>query len=437
MEFKASIVQNKQNKRKAKPLYFIATLLVIIALAMPFLFYEFITVPAQQLNTKADLSLPQQETRDDTNTETRLVSIDIKSGDTIDSLLQSQGIDEATITQLQHESKFSDYLQRLHPHQTLKLVFDEDHELTSLALSINLQKNLIFERNSKGFRGKFLPRALESRLEYATATVKYSVTAAGLQRKIPYKILRQLTTIFHAKLDFDKDIRAGDKFMVLYNDYYVGDKKIRTGDIIAAEFINRGDTYKAVRYTDENGYTAYFDPQGKNLRKAFTRYPVKFTHISSRFNLRRRHPILRVARPHRGVDLAAPLGTPIHAASGGRIKSIGREGGYGRVVRIQHNKEIMTLYAHMLRFRKDLKRGSKVKKDEVIGYVGQSGLATGPHLHFEFRRNKRPLNPVTVKLPDARSLRSPYLNLFKAEARNLLSQLELYASAQYAAASTD
>jgi murein DD-endopeptidase MepM/ murein hydrolase activator NlpD len=213
---------------------------------------------------------------------------------------------------------------------------------------------------------------------------------------------------------------------------FLGDKKIRDGRIIAAEFINKGKTHQAILYNSPKGDSNYFTPEGYSMRKAFIRSPVDFRRISSRFQRERWHPVLGKKRPHKGVDYAAASGTPIKAAGDGKISFRGRKGGYGRTIILRHGSNITTLYAHMSSYKRGLSKGSRVKQGQVIGYVGKSGLATGPHLHYEFRVNGSHRNPLTVKLPQADPLPKRYRAEFKQAAQPLLAQLQLYKDSQLA-----
>jgi murein DD-endopeptidase MepM/ murein hydrolase activator NlpD len=242
----------------------------------------------------------------------------------------------------------------------------------------------------------------------------------------------ELANIFGWDIDFALDIRQGDSFSLLYEEHYLDGEKLRNGRILAAEFHNRGDRFQAVLFTDPDGRGQYYSPDGKSMRKAFLRSPVDFRRISSTFQRERFHPVLGERRPHRGVDYAAATGTPIKAAGDGRVITRGVQGGYGNTVIIQHGNNITTLYAHLSRFQKGVTNGSRVRQGQVIGYVGKTGLATGPHLHYEFRINGRHQNPLTVKLPDAEPIPSKYREAFQQQSRPLLAQLDLLNGIQVA-----
>ena len=273
---------------------------------------------------------------------------------------------------------------------------------------------------------------METHNQYVTATLNGSLYTTAKRMNIPYKLIQQMAEIFTWDIDFAKDVRAGDQFSILYTAFYINDKQVGTGDILAVTYNNHGKIHEAVRHTTAYGGHDYFTPQGTSLKKAFSRYPVNFSHISSTFNLSRQHPILHYRRPHRGIDLAAPLGTPIRATGDGRITYIGRQNGYGNVIKINHQTIYSSVYAHLLRFQKGLSKGSVIHRGQIIGYVGQSGLASGPHCHYEFHINHQAQNPTTVALPRALPIASKELAAFKAQATHLLASLKLYESSKFA-----
>ena len=212
---------------------------------------------------------------------------------------------------------------------------------------------------------------------------------------------------------------------MVYEELYIDGEKFDTGRILSARFINRGEDNLALLYTDANGESDYYSPDGKSMRKAFLRVPIN-ARVSSPFNLQRRHPVLDVVRPHEGTDYAAPPGTPIKAAGSGRVKFAGWKGGYGRTVVLQHGDNITTLYAHMSRLGKGIKSGTRVKQGETIGYVGSSGMVTGPHLHYEFRINGAPRNSRTVKLPDAKPVPDSEMARFQKFTEQRLAQFNVF-----------
>jgi murein DD-endopeptidase MepM/ murein hydrolase activator NlpD len=238
-------------------------------------------------------------------------------------------------------------------------------------------------------------------------------------------VLRLANDIFGWKIDFALEIRPGDRFNLIYEQKFRDGQYLADGRILAAEFINAGTVHRAVHYTSSDAkISGYFDPEGRSMQRRFLRAPLDFTRISSNFNLRRRHPILNLIRAHRGVDYAAPTGTVIKAAGDGRVSFAGVQGGYGNVVILDHGAGISTLYGHMSRFAKSLRTGRQVQQGQTIGYVGSSGAATGPHLHYEYRIHGRHQNPRTVPLPDAKPIPAGYFDEFAALRSGLLTELD-------------
>jgi len=225
-----------------------------------------------------------------------------------------------------------------------------------------------------------------------------------------------LVDIFAWDIDFVRDLRTGDKFRVLVEDRFDAEGRLIGSMINAAEFINQSETFRALRYTLADGSTGYYTPEGKSMRKTYLKAPVKFSRISSRFQLRRKHPVLGFTRAHRGVDYAAAAGTPIHAVGDGRVEFMGWKGGYGRFILIRHiNSTHSTAYGHMRAYAKGIHTGSRVRQGQLIGYVGMSGLATGPHLHFEFRVNGSAVTPLNIKRDPAEPVPAAQMARFRAE----------------------
>jgi murein DD-endopeptidase MepM/ murein hydrolase activator NlpD len=267
---------------------------------------------------------------------------------------------------------------------------------------------------------------MDSHEQYITATIQGSLYGTAKRLNIPYKLIQQMSDIFNWEINLAKDVQSGDRISIIYEASFIDDTLIRTGDILAVSYTNRGRFYQAIRHLSASGDYDYFTPEGRSLKKAFSRYPVKFSHISSTFNSWRKHPILHYSRPHKGIDLAAPIGTPIRATGDGRIENIGRQNGYGNMVKISHKMGFTSLYGHLLRFQKGLAKGDFVKRGQIIGFVGQTGLASGPHCHYEFHINHHPKNPTTVDLPHAAPVPSREIAKFKVKTNQLLAQLKLY-----------
>jgi murein DD-endopeptidase MepM/ murein hydrolase activator NlpD len=268
-----------------------------------------------------------------------------------------------------------------------------------------------------------LEHKITKKRRIAEGRIKSSLYMAGADAGVSDRVIMNLAGIFAWDIDFILDIRTGDEFRVIVEELYRDGKRIAEGEILAAEFTNQGEVFRAIRYETSAGQASYFTPDGRNMRKAFLRAPLSFSRISSNFNPNRRHPVLNTIRAHKGVDYAAPHGTPIKAAGDGKIIFRGVKGGYGNTVILQHGGNITTLYAHMSNFDKKARNGTRVKQGQVIGYVGQTGLASGPHLHYEYRKNGAHLNPRTVKLPNASPIDASLKADFLRAAAPLIDQL--------------
>jgi murein DD-endopeptidase MepM/ murein hydrolase activator NlpD len=264
----------------------------------------------------------------------------------------------------------------------------------------------------------------EVHVAMTTVSIRDSLFSAGQTAGLSDKLIMRLVEMFRWDIDFALDIRDGDRFAVLYEEVFRNGVKVMDGEILAAEFINQGRRYRAVRFVNPQGRADYYTEDGKALRKAFLRTPVEFTRISSHFNLRRRHPVLHTIRAHRGVDYVAPQGTPVRATADGRVRFMGTKGGYGNTVVLDYSGNYSTLYAHLSRFVPKLRTGQGVRQGQVIGYVGSTGLATGPHLHYEFLVNGVHHDPLTVKLPGALPLPPPQVAVFEAQARKRFAKLD-------------
>tara|TARA_B100000965_G_scaffold403697_1_gene432499 strand:+ start:984 stop:2177 length:1194 start_codon:yes stop_codon:yes gene_type:complete len=259
---------------------------------------------------------------------------------------------------------------------------------------------------------------------FKTGLIDSSFYLAGLKNEIPESVIMDLAYIFGWDIDFVFDIRAGDKFKILYETPYVDGQQIENGSILMAEFYNQNNRYTAIRYKGRNKKWEYFNNDGRSLEKAFLRAPLDFAYVSSHFNPNRRHPILNTIRAHNGVDYAAKRGTPIRATGEGVIQSVGWKSGYGRTIVIRHGGEITTLYAHLEKYHSSISRGTKVSQGQTIGYVGDSGLATAPHLHYEFRIGEKRTDPLKVALPSASPINKSEMNQFQMQRNNYIEILD-------------
>ena len=312
----------------------------------------------------------------------------------------------------------------------------EDDRLEGLTYALDERRTLEIRRGDRGLESVTLTAEIEHRQTTASGNITDSLFVDGRRAKLSSRLIMSFADIFGYDIDFAQDLHAGDHFSVVYEQLYKHGKKLRDGDILAAEFVSQGQRYRAVRFTAPDGNTAYYTPNGQSLRKAFIRTPVDFARISSPFNLRRLHPILHTIRAHKGVDYAAGTGTPIKATGDGKISFKGAKNGYGNVIAINHGAGVETLYAHLSRFRAGVSNGSRVRQGQVIGYVGKSGLATAPHLHYEFRINGIHKNPITVPLPRANPVSPRHMAAFRSQSSPLMAALDQTGTKLAAAKST-
>ena len=364
------------------------------------------------------------------------ISLTIHRGDTLDRLFRKNDLDLGHLATIIRLPDARQHLRVLRPGDEVEITHD-DGELISLYRELSLTSALRVSKNSSGFEAEIIDRPIELRKRRAYGRIDSSLFESGNAAGLPDRLIMNLAGIFAWDIDFVLDIRVGDDYYLLYEEIYQDGEFVTDGEIIAAEFNNDGRTYQAIRFIDNDGRTDYFTPDGSSVRKAFVRAPVDFSRISSSFNPRRRHPVLNTIRAHRGVDYAAPRGTPIKAAGDGKIIFRGRKGGYGNAVIVQHGGNITTLYAHMSNFARSAPFGRRVKQGQVIGFVGSTGLATAAHLHYEYRLNGVHRNPRTVKLPKAEPIKEEYKQKFLGQAQPLLDELLQYKRMQIATLSYD
>ncbi len=389
---------------------------------------ELLKLPLNLPNTTAtEAALP------DTG-ESRDISwqqVTVKPGDNMSLIFERLSLSPQQLHEVLEADKEEHYLRRLRPEQTLQFQIEEE-KLQALQYQLSATKSFNIARDGDNFVSQLHEKPVEIRLTHATGEISSSLFQAGQEAGLSDNLIMELVSIFAWDVDFALDIREGDSFSLLYEEQYLEGEKLRDGKILAAEFNNHGETFRAVLFTDPDGNSQYYSEDGKSMRKAFLRSPVDFRRISSTFQRERYHPVLGKKRPHKGVDYAAATGTPIKAAGDGKVIFRGKKGGYGNVVILQHGGKYTTLYGHMSKFRKGVTSGSRVKQGQIIGYVGMSGLATGPHLHYEFRVNGVHRNPLTVKFPDAAPIAAKYKDVFMQTSSQLLAQLDLFKRVQVA-----
>ncbi|MCV6609383.1 MAG: peptidoglycan DD-metalloendopeptidase family protein [Amphritea sp.] len=358
----------------------------------------------------------------------------IRSGDTLTAVFKRAGLTVRDVFNVTAAVKGTEVLRRIYPGQTLSFVIEEG-QLKKLKHIQNKMKSALITRTDEGYEVDNIERDPEIIPAFAEGTIENSLFYDASQAGLSDKMIMELAAVFGWDIDFVLDLREGDSFSMVYEKKYLDGSLIGEGEILAAEFTNRGNTYTAIRYTDSDGSSSYFSPEGGSMRKAFLRSPVDFARISSSFKTRRKHPVLGLTRAHKGTDYAARTGTPIKAAGEGKIIWRGTKGGYGKCVIVQHGGNITTLYAHMNNYRKGQRVGTRVKQGQVIGYVGKTGLASGPHLHYEFRVNGVHKNPQTVKLPHAAPIAKAERERFFSVAKEALAQLESHKATQLASRS--
>ena len=350
----------------------------------------------------------------------------VQSGENLSVIFEKYKISLNTTYQIFRQDK-SGQVKNIQPGDRLEFIFfGSELQVIKIIKSPLLEFTILILPKIEIVRTEKNPEQI---ISFKSGVIQSSFYLSGLDEEIPESVIMDLAYIFGWDIDFIFDIRANDRFRILYETPFVDGIKVENGSILFAEFFNNNKKYTAIRYKGKNKKWDYFDEQGNSLEKAFLRAPLDFAYVSSHFNPNRRHPILNKIRAHNGVDYAAKRGTPIRATGEGVIESVGWKGGYGRTVVIKHGGEISTLYAHMDKYNSSLARGSKVSQGQTIGYVGDSGLATAPHLHYEFKIGDKRSDPLKVSLPSALPLKQSLVNDFQElkssyleSADNLLSQ---------------
>jgi murein DD-endopeptidase MepM/ murein hydrolase activator NlpD len=359
------------------------------------------------------------------------LTLTVGRGDTMEKLFRKNKLDIGHLMQIAQLDEAKQRFRRLKPGDRFE-VEHEEGQVVSLYSELDLTSAMRIDRLDDSFIARIIERPIELRKRHAYGVIESSLFESAAQAGLSDKSIMNVAGIFAWDVDFILDIRSGDNYYVQYEEVWQDGEFVTDGEIIAAEFNNDGRQIQAVRFKDGEDNTDYFTPKGNSVRKAFIRAPVDFTRISSNFNPKRRHPILNTIRAHRGVDYAAPRGTPIKAAGDGKVIFRGTKSGYGRVVIVQHGGNITTLYAHMSSYAAKARLGTRVRQGQTIGFVGMTGLATANHLHYEYRLNGVHRNPRTVSLPDAEPIADKYRAQFLAEAAPILEELERFKSTQVA-----
>jgi murein DD-endopeptidase MepM/ murein hydrolase activator NlpD len=291
---------------------------------------------------------------------------------------------------------------------------------------------LQLERTTTGFKVTEQPADVDLRVQMASGEILSSLFAATDAAGLPDAVATQIAEIFSSQIDFHRDLRRGDRFAVVYESFYYGAELVRTGRVLAVEFSNQGKNHQAIWFRQDSGNGGYYTPDGKSLRKAFLRSPLEFSRISSGFSHARFHPILLTWTAHRGIDYAAPTGTRVRTTGDGTVSFAGWQGGYGNLIIVQHAGRFSTYYAHLSAFAPGIRKGARINQGDFIGLVGQTGMATGPHLHYEFHVNGVQQNPLKAVLPEAEPITVQLRHAFDAHASPFKHQLALLQTASMA-----
>ena len=349
----------------------------------------------------------------------------IARGDTLPSLLARMEVEPDDIQNFMATARQTPALGRLIPGRTVLARVTSGGSLMLLRYMANDETLINVERASDGFRAEEQAIQAEMRPIMRSGTIQGSLFGATDAADIPDRIASAMAEAFSGDIDFHRDLRRGDQFSVVYEAFYVDGRLIRSGRLLAAEFVNQGKSHQAIHFQDPQGREGYYTADGQSLKRAFLKSPMPFDRISSGFTTRRFHPVLQTWRSHKGVDYAAPTGTPIRAVADGVVAFSGKQGGYGNLVVLNHQRPYSSAYAHLSRYGQGIRSGSRVSQGQVIGYVGCTGLCTGPHLHYEFRVNGEQRDPLAMKLPTTLPLDSRYRSLFASQTQPLVARLEL------------
>jgi murein DD-endopeptidase MepM/ murein hydrolase activator NlpD len=359
------------------------------------------------------------------------IEVIVQRDDTLDHIFRRLQLKLSDLADVRALDGVRELLDRLHPGEQLTFMH-RDGDLVGLARQVSLTQELEVRRTDAGFQAQVRERPVQAQTAVARGVIDSSLFEAANAAGLTDATVLKLAHIFATNIDFMLGLRTGDAFEVEYERLNQYGHYVRDGDVLAARFVNQGHEYVAVRYVGPDGVARYFTPDGRSIEKEFLRAPLEFRRVSSGFSRARLHPILNTIRAHEGTDYAAPMGTPVYAAGDGRVRFRGQKGGYGNVIEIDHGGGFLTVYGHLSRFAAP-KSGTPVTRGQTIGYVGMTGLATGPHLHYEFHVNGRFVDPQKVKLPDARPIDPALRADFERASAPLLQRLQASMPLQVAA----
>ncbi len=349
----------------------------------------------------------------------------IQRGDTVASILSRLHVNDADALAYLLQAKDVRSLYQLIPGRTIRVVTTAEGRLESLSYVNTNGRRLHVVRSDSGFSSSEELPQTEQWVMQSSGEIETSLFASTDASGIPETVALQLTDIFSSDIDFHRDLRRGDRFSVVYEALAADGEFVGFGRVLSAEFTNQGHTYQAVFFRDKQGRSGYYTPEGRNMRKAFLRSPIEFSRVTSGFSNARFHPVLKTWRAHKGIDYGAPSGTRVRATADGLVTFVGRKGGYGNVVILRHPNGYSTLYAHLSGFGQGLRPGKRVVQSEVVGFVGRTGLATGPHLHYEFHVRGVHANPMRLALPPGPSITAQLRPAFDEATQPLLARLDM------------
>tara|TARA_Y100001970_G_scaffold168103_1_gene205624 strand:- start:6488 stop:7792 length:1305 start_codon:yes stop_codon:yes gene_type:complete len=384
-------------------------------------FYE--KKKGSDLSKKIEIDILNQEVKEEPiyTTKERV----IKRNDSLFTILEKLGVKKENIINLIN-SKNSNLLSNIEIGDRIRVNLDENNEIKDLLYIDDFQSGVRAERFESTYKINLFQQKLEKVKVFKHVVIEDSMYVSGIKAGIPDSVLMDVVYINGWDIDFTHDIRPGDTYSLIYEEIIVDGEKVLDGNVLISEFINRSKKITSIRFDLKNGRSEYFSIDGINVKKAFLRSPVKLSYISSKYNLKRKHPVLHTIRSHNGVDYAARKGSPVRATGDGTISFAQYNGGCGNEIKIKHSEDYTTRYCHLDKYHSRTKVGRKVKQGQTIGFVGNTGLATGPHLHYEFHVNGKHTDPLRVKFPNATPIRSSEKTLFNQIAHNLTSQLKNY-----------
>lgn len=355
------------------------------------------------------------------------LDVTIRKGDTLSDILKRLGLEQTEVMRALSTNPQAEPFSRLRPGEVLRLKRDGPR-LLELSYQPEPGEVARLVATPQGYELERETRRFDTRLAYVTGVIQSSLYEDAQAAGLSDALIMKLVEIFGWDIDFALDVQPGDSFAVIHEERYWRGQKIADGPIVAAEFVsrkNRHQPFRAIGYRHPDGIMRYYTPEGLSVRRQFLRTPVEFSRITSRYALNRFHPILKTSRAHKGVDYGAPAGTPVRATAAGRVIALGWDGGYGNRIELKHGGAYTTLYAHLSRFARGLRVGSYVEQGQIIGYVGSTGLATGPHLHYEFRVRGVHQDPLRYKFPGAQPLPAPERAAFLRQASVWMERLDL------------